>query len=145
MWQGQSFWIPIVAILIGPLIIWISLRFQQAKIQAQRDVQLALLGKFSSGEEMTRFLATDEGKRLVDHLSSPPKEEDPREKTAGMLTGASVLTMLGIGLAIAGAVGGKQALLIPALITGAIGLGLFAGAAISHRFSKKMGLIRERS
>ncbi len=143
MGQGLS-WIAVAAILTGPLIIWIALRFQQAKIQAQRDVQLALLGKFSSGEEMTRFLATEEGKRLVDHLSTPG-EEDPRQKTAGMLTGGSILMMLSLGFAGLALTQDLDRLAIPAVAIGSVGLGLFVGAAISHRFSKKVGLDRDRS
>ena len=72
MWR-QSYWIPIAAIFVWPFVIWIAQRFQQTKIQAQRDVQLALLAKFSSGEELSRFLATDEGGRLMDHLASPAR------------------------------------------------------------------------
>jgi hypothetical protein len=137
-------WIPVAAILIAPFIIWIAHRSEQAKMQAQRDVQLALLAKFSSGEEMTRFLATDEGRRLMDHLASSGKK-DPRQETAGMLVGASILTMLGIGFGVAATITGKEFLLIPALINGAIGLGLFIGAALAHRFWTKKELTQEQS
>jgi hypothetical protein len=143
MWQGFS-WGPVVAILIGPIIIWIAHHFQQAKVQSQRDVQLALLAKFSSGEEMTRFLATEEGKRLIEHLSSPG-EDDPRQKAVGMLTVGSILTALGIGFAGLALMQGMGRLVIPAVVIGSVGLGFFIGATISHRFAKKMGLIRERS
>jgi hypothetical protein len=143
MRQGHS-WIPVVAILVGPLIIWIAHRFQQVKIQAQRDVQLALLGKFSSGEEMTRFLASEEGKRLIDRLATPG-EDDPRQKTAGMLIAASILTMLAIAFAGLAVASGERHLAIPAVVIGSVGIGLFIGAGISHRFSKETGLIQERS
>lgn len=142
MWR-QSYWIPMAAILVSPLVIWIAQRFQQTKIQAQRDVQLALLAKFSSGEELTRFLATDEGRRLMDHLASPG-EKDPREEIVGMLVGGSITAMLAIGFSIAAELTGKEFLLIPALINGAIGIGLLLGAAITHRFSMKKELVRER-
>lgn len=145
MWIGGfSMWIPVTAILIAPLIIWIVHRSEQAKMQAQRDVQLALLAKFSSGEEMTRFLAADEGRRLMDHLASSGKD-DPREKIVGMFVGASILTMLGIGFGVAAAVTGEESLLIPALIIGAVGIGLIVGAAIAHRFSTKKELTQEQS
>ena len=137
-------WIPVAAILIAPFIIWIAHRSEQAKMQAQRDVQLALLAKFSSGEEMTRFLATDEGRSLIDHLASSGKK-DPRHETAGMLVGASILTMLGIGFGVAARVTGEEGLLIPALVIGAVGIGLIVGAALAHRFWTKKELIQEQS
>jgi hypothetical protein len=61
-----------------------------------------------------------------------------------MLVGASILTMLGIGFGVAATVTGEESLLIPALVIGAVGIGLIVGAAIAHRFSTKKGLIQER-
>lgn len=142
MWR-QSYWIPIAAILVWPIVIWIAQRFQQTKIQAQRDVQLALLAKFSSGEEMSRFLATDEGRRLMDHLASPGKD-DPRENAAGMLIAGSIVTMPAIGFAALAAASGEQRFAIPAVVIGSVGIGLLIGAAIAHRFSTKKGLIQDR-
>jgi hypothetical protein len=142
MWYRS--WIPIAAILVWPFVVWIVHRFQQAKIEARRDVQLALLAKFSSGEELSRFLATADGRRLMDHLASPGTA-DTREKIVGMLVGGSITTMLGIGFSIAAGLTGKEFLLIPALINGAIGLGLFIGAALAHRFWTKKELTQEQS
>lgn len=65
MWQTV---IPLAVILIVPFIVWLAHRSKQANAEARREVQLALLAKFNSGEELTRFLATEEGKRLMDHL-----------------------------------------------------------------------------
>jgi hypothetical protein len=139
----QSY-IPMAVILIVPFIVWFAQRSEQAKSAAQRDVQLALLAKFNSGEELTRFLATEEGKRLMDHLASPAKD-DPRQTVAGLLIGGSILTMLAIAFAGLAVASGERRLAIPAAAIGAVGLGLLAGAAIEHRFSKKTGLIQERS
>ena len=132
---------PLFALLFVWAITFVVLRNRRHRTEARRDVQLALLNKFSSGEEMSRFLSTEEGRRLVDQLAEP-SGDDPRHRTAGMLVGGCVMTFISIGCWILYAFNARGSFfLIPAVMNGAIGVGVFVGAAVSHWVSKKLGLI----
>lgn len=120
-------------------IIWLTGKEKRAKADAQRDVQLSLLGKFSNGEEMSRFLATAEGRKFVDMLAEP-SAEDPRQKVIGLLTGSAILACL------AGAFYylslDHDNLIIPSVVTGAVSSGLLIGALLHYFLGSKLGLIR---
>ena len=131
--------IPVAALAMTSVIVWLGLRSEQARTEAQRDVQLALLQKFSSGDDLARFLATEEGKQMIDKLSLDNGKSDPRKKTVEMLTGALVTLFLGIGFCVMGPK--APIFFIPGIICLAVGVGLLVAAAVAHRVSKKLGLI----
>ena len=135
--------LPFLGLLFVWAIIYITQRNKRHRSDAQRDVQLALLNKFSTGEEMARFLSTEEGRRLVDQLTAP-SEDDPRLQAVGLVIPGCVLAALSIGFVVLAVVEQRDALFFPAVIIGAVALGLFAGAAVSLRIAKKLGLTKER-
>ncbi len=135
--------IPLGGMLLAWAIVYAVMRNKRHQTGAQREVQLALLNKFSSGDEMTRFLSTEEGRQFVDRLAAP-SDNDPRQRIAGMVTGGCVLVALSIGFFSLSVYRPSGAdFVIPAVVIGAVGLGLFAGAALSLRISKKLGLIKD--
>ncbi len=131
----------------GLLFIWaigfIVLRVKRQRMDIQRDIQIALLNKFSSGDEMTRFLASEGGRVLVDHLTVH-SNGDPRRYAAGLVIGGCVMAALSIGFTGLAFFGGEKNFVIPAVINGALAAGIFAGLVFSLHLSKKLGLIRDR-
>lgn len=129
-----------VAPVVGVILVWaivsISHQTLRRRQSAQTEVQLALLNKFSSSEEMVRFLATDEGRRLMDQLAATPFSRDPRQRVVGLTIGGIVSACLSIGFLVLANVDGRQDYLERAVIFGAAGIGLLAGALVSYRISK---------
>ena len=120
------------------VIIWFAQREKQAKIDSQRDVQLALLGKFSSGEEMSRFLASAEGRRFVNQLARPSRG-DPRRMTLILLIEGIVLLALSGGLWFVGA--SQAGTMVPGILVLSLAVGLLLSAGVAHIVSKKLGLV----
>ena len=124
---------PFLVLLAVWLFAFIGLRHRRIRSEARRDVQLALLSKFQTGEEITKFLATEEGRRLLDQLAGP--QENLHDKTAGLVVPGCVLTCVGIALGIASTK--DPDILVAALVVGSVGVALFIGAAFTYRLARK--------
>ncbi len=135
--------IPFAGLLFMWAIALLVLRIKRQRMDAQRDVQLALLNKFSSGDEMTRFLASEGGRALVDQLAVH-SNGDPRRYAAGLVIGGCVMAALSIGFTGMAFFGGEKDFVVPAVINGALATGIFAGLGFSLYLSKKLGLIKDR-
>lgn len=143
---GYSLVLPLAGLALTAYIIRFAFRAETEKAEAQRDVQVALLDKFSSGEEMTRFISTEEGKVLMDQLAAP-SNNDPRRRLVGVIIGGCVMLSLSVAFFVLSSVFDGQLsrfLVIPAVVTGALSLGLFLGGFATYRLSAKLGLIRSR-
>lgn len=134
---------PIAGMVFVCLIIFVAHRSKRLRTEAQRDVQLALLNKFTTAEEMTRFLQTDEGRRLVDQLALP-SEDDPRHQAVGLLIPGFVLTSLGLAFVVLHWVMGADGYLVPAIITGFLGLGFFGASGLALYLHRKLSLTKRR-
>ena len=130
--------LPFLTLLLVWLVLYLNQNRQRARSEARRDVQLALLNKFETGEQITTFLATAEGRQLLDEIGGP--QEDPRQKTIGLAIGGCILSSIAAGFAILSAMRSTGNLLIPAAVIGATGIGLFIAAAVTYNISKKLGL-----
>ena len=130
---------PFLALLFVWAIVYVVIRAKRQRSEARREVLLALLNKFESAEEMTRFLSTDEGRRLVDQLAAPT-DEDPRQRAAGIMVPGCILLTMALGFVYLHFQTDSD-LVIPAVVIGAVAVGLFAGAALSYWASKRLGLI----
>jgi hypothetical protein len=131
---------PFFILLFVWLIAFLALRHKRIRNEMQRDVQLALLNKFQSGQEITGFLKTEEGRQLLDRLGGPA--EDPRLRALGLLIPACILSSVGIALAIASKIIQEPHLVVGALVVGSVGIGMFIAAAVTYLFSRKIA--RER-
>lgn len=130
--------------VLGGVVIFLVTRNERHRAEAQKEVQLTLLNKFSSGDEMASFLATDEGSQFIDRLAARP-EQDPRKKTVDLITGACVTAGIAVGLGTLAVLGVWSGFfVVPALANAGISLGLFAAAGFSHWVSKRTGLIKVR-
>src|SRR5690606_33539983 len=113
--------VPLGAFAMVVVLAWMAHRSRLAASANERDVQLALLSKFSTAEskfstaeEMTQFLTTPEGRRLIDQLASP-KGFDARRAIIDYITGGLVTLFVG-GAMMALARLGMGFMAIPAFI-----------------------------
>jgi hypothetical protein len=91
--------------------IWNRTKDNLERRRLQLDAQAKMLDRIGSGEALTEFLKTDEGKRFFDQLtarSEPARSKDPR-------TRIFVLTTLGL-VALFGGFVVSNAVLIPNVI-----------------------------
>jgi hypothetical protein len=130
---------PFFGLLFAWAVVLVTTRKQRHQIDAQRDVQQTLLGKFNSGEDLARFLSTPEGREFVDRIALHPYP-DPRRSAAEMSAWACVLLALASAFVLIRLfLIPTDTILVPAYLLGAIGVGLLAGAAIYRRFGRKRG------
>ena len=115
------------------LLVWLRHRAAQARAVVRTDVQKHLLDKFSSGEELTRFIENEDGRRF---LEQPTVEKtDPRAAQLWLVRVGIVLAVLAIGLlALSTQEGG---LVFPGIIVLTLGIGVLIAAWVSHRLLSK--------
>ncbi len=131
--------LPFFILLFVWLMAFIGIRHKRVRSEARRDVQVALLNKFQTGEEITKFLATDEGRRLISELGAP---HDARHAAVGLTIGACVTGSLSLGLWAASFLEHKS-LQVPAIITGSVCIGLVLAAIISRRLTRSLDRDRQ--
>jgi hypothetical protein len=131
--------VPLGAFAMIVVLAWLAHRSKLAASANERDVQLALLSKFSTAEEMTRFLRTTEGQRLIDQLASP-KGFDARRTVIDYLTGGVVCLFIGIAMAVL-VRHGMGFMAIPGYILLGTGAALLIAAAFTWPLARRLGLI----
>jgi hypothetical protein len=139
------FWIvfvPLGAFVLIVALVWMGNRRKQVIAAYERDVQLALLAKFTTAEEMTHFLNLPEGRRLADQLARP-KGLDPRRQVLEYLTGGLTTLFVGIALTLVARLGLKI-LAIPGFICIAVGLALLIAACFTYPVAKRLGLLADQ-
>ena len=136
------FWlalVPLGAFTMVAVLAWLAHRSKLTTSANERDVQLALLSKFTTADEMTQFLATPEGRRLVDQLASP-KGFDARKQVIDYLTGGVVVLFVGIAMTALARVG-MGFMAIPGFICLGVGIACLIAAAFIYPVAKRLGLI----
>lgn len=78
------------------LVILSEFRRREAKLQRQAELSKAVLERFGSGEELSAFLQTDAGRRLIDPPSKGPS--NPKQRIIGSVEGGAIVGMMGLGL-----------------------------------------------
>jgi Flp pilus assembly protein TadB len=135
--------VPLGAFALVAALVWMANRRKLAIAANDRDVQLALLSKFTTAEQMTEFLASPEGRRFVDQLAKP-KGFDPRRQVLDYLTGGLITLFIGIALTLVARLG-LTVLAIPGFICIGVGLALLIAACFIYPIAKRLGLVSERS
>lgn len=117
--------------------------------KVHEDVHTKLIEKFSSGQELTAYMESDAGKRLLEW--TPPVVETRAPLAASRilwsLQAGLILGLAGIGLlAIRDRIpDGAEALLICGTLGLTIGIGFFCSAFLSYAISKHLGLLNGRT
>lgn len=128
-----------LAFIMG--FVWLIMHYRMQKARQQADERLRVLERFSSGAELTDFLNSPAGARLLDILSG--QRPDPRRAATWAVSTGTVLLMVGGGflfLDVVEALGEPDIFLIPGMILATAGLGVLLSAAISLRLGRRLGM-----
>jgi len=134
---GGVFFLLVIFAFVATLV-YLRMRVRQRQAQAQADLQKQLIDKFSSGRELSDFLATPGGQKFIQDLGS--QSEGSRNHILRSLRSGIVLTVVGASLIAvhllrpSGAPEGFVGVLLLA-----IGVGLLISAAVSRRLSRQWG------
>lgn len=136
----------IVVMMLGYLaftvgIVWLILYYKMQKARQQADERLRVLERFSSGAELTDFLNSPAGGRLLDILSG--QKPEPRRAAVLAVSIGTILLMLGAGFLLLDFVevlGEPDIFLIPGMILASSGLGVLLSAMISLRLARRLGV-----
>jgi hypothetical protein len=114
--------------------------------RAQAEAQARLLDKLGSSQELASFLQTDAGRKLLDSGPPPEPRRDPVRRILVSVQGGLMLAMLGVGFYVASIMNGsyhvpRLPFLIPAVMFGALGMGLLISAVATYVLSKQWGLL----
>jgi len=139
------FWlvlVPLGAFVLVGVLVWMAHRTRLATAAAERDVQLALLSKFATAEQMGQFLATADGRRLVDQLAIP-RGFDARRQVIDYVTGGLVTLFIGVAMTAIARLG-MQVMAIPGFICIGVGLALLLAAGFIYPIARRVGLAASR-
>jgi hypothetical protein len=138
----------IVIAALGFVAFWGWLYFQRQSAQSRMlfETQKHLLEKLGSTAEVAHFLASPEGKELLDRLKPPPPPPPPRPPSPAevmfmMIWTAMILIGVGAGFLV-GSIWVNSKLLVPAAIIGFIGIGILVGLMITHALARHWGLVK---
>jgi hypothetical protein len=125
---------------------WLPFRRESAQLQLLFEAQKQLLDKLGSASEVSHFLASAEGKELLDRLKPPPpppapKPPSPAEVMFLMIWGGVIMIGVGAGFFV-GAIWVSPRLLLPAAILAFAGVAVLVGLMITHALARRWGLFK---
>ena len=124
--------VPFAGCAMIVFICWIVSREKQARVQARTELHKHLLDKFGSGTELSQFLETEGGKKMIEDLGK--ERVSPKERALKRVVAGSVLTCLGAGFLML--MYKEPDLVIPGGILLALGIGFLIAAFVTLRLSK---------
>ena len=124
--------IPFAGIVMIIFIVWFRTREKQAQVQGRTELHKHLLDKFSSGTELSQFLETEGGKKMIEGLGKG--HISLKERTLIPMIAGSVLTCLGVAFLILTTY--EPNLVIAGGIVLAIGIGFLIATFVALRLSK---------
>jgi hypothetical protein len=130
--------VPIAVFAMIVLIVWFGHKVKRTRIQEQGELHKRLLDKFSSGQELTEFLATPQGQNFLKDQEAGHRS--PKSRVVYAICWGVVLVML--GAAFFGLTYMYRNSVVPAIILTALGVGILVAAAISYRLYKKWNMIQ---
>jgi hypothetical protein len=117
------------------LMFWLVMRKRQAAAKAREEFNKQLLDKFGSGREFGEFLESEGGREFLAGLQTQgraPMDQTLRGVRTGVLTTTIGLGLLGMAII-------RHPLVVPGVITVAVGVGFLLSAAITRRLSNQWG------
>jgi hypothetical protein len=131
--------VPIALFAMVVLLVAFSYKLKRARIQEQGELRKRLLDKFSSGIELTEFLATPQGQSFLKDQEASAAQRSPKGRIISSIGAGIVLVLL--GAAFFGLMYQKHSFVFPGTILTALGVGILIAAAISYRLYKKWNMI----
>jgi hypothetical protein len=131
--------VPIAAFAMVVLLVAFSYKLKRARVQEQGEMRKRLLDKFSSGTELSEFLATPQGQSFLKDQEANAAKRSPKVRIISSIGAGIVLLLLGV--AFFGLMHLKQGFVYPGTILTALGVGILVAAAISYRLYKKWNMV----
>jgi hypothetical protein len=131
--------VPIASFAMVVLLVAFGYKTKRARIQEQGDLRKRLLDKFSSGQELTEFLATPQGQNFLKESEGSSAQRSPKGRVVGSIGAGVILALL--GAAFFGLMYLDRGFIYPAALLTALGVGMLVMAAISYYLYKKWNMI----
>jgi len=131
--------VPVASFTMVVLLVLIGYKAKKTRIQEQSEIRRRLLDKFSSGQEITDFLATPQGQSFLKDQDMNASMRSPKSRVIRGICWGVVLLVL--GGAFFGLTRIEGDLIYPAAILTALGVGMLVAAAISYILYKKWNMI----
>ncbi len=130
--EAVIFLVPLGSFVMVVMIVWLVSRAKQAGVRARTELHKHLLDKFGSGTELSQFLETEGGKKMVEDLGKD--RASPKERALKHIRAGTILTCLGAGFLIL--MYEDSDMVIPGGLCIALGIGFLIGAFATLRLSK---------
>ena len=136
----------IVILLLGQFvfigfIIWVAARAREASLRRRSEERSRLLERFSSSAELTAFLSSEAGARLMATHKGP---DHPTRKIAGAVFGGVITLFIGMGFLAVVLLGRDPSggrLIVPGTLCVMVGIGILIAAGISSWLFSRAGLM----
>ena len=137
----------VVVLLLGQFafigfIIWVAARAREASLRQRSEERTRLLERFSSSEELTAFLSSEAGARLL----KTHKANHPTRKIVAAVFGGLITLFIGLGFLMVVFLGRDPSggnLMIPGTICVMAGVGILIAAGISSWLFSRAGLMSD--
>ncbi len=137
----------IVILLLGQFvfigfIIWVAARAREASLRQRSEERIRLLERFSSSEELTAFLSSTAGARLLKHKGP----YHPTRKIVAAVFGGLITLFIGLGFLVVVFLGSDPSggrLVVPGTICVMVGIGILIAAGISSWLFSRAGLMSD--
>jgi hypothetical protein len=135
----------LVVLLLGQFIfigfiIWVASRSREASLRRRSEERSRLLERFSSSEELTAFLNSEAGARLL----TPKGADHPARKIVAAVFGGIITLFIGMAFLFVVFVGSDPSggrLIVPGTICVMAGVGILIAAGISSWLFSRAGLM----
>ena len=119
-------------------ILGFILLFFMNRHKGQNDIKRALIERFGAAQDLGAFLQSEGGQRFLAGLSTGMSS--PLGSVLGSVQKGIILLLLGFGCWMASSVFAEQLTAIGMLLA-CLGVGFLISAAVTHRLSKRWGLL----
>ena len=141
----------IVVIVVSQLaflafLIAIAVDYRQKTLQRRSEERLRVLDRFSSGQELSDFLATERGRQFLELFAV--KEGSPSRTIIAGVSLALILIFMGAAFLLLSGLDAQDLgveYMVTAVIVIAAALGIFAASVVSLRLARKLGLLPSTS
>jgi hypothetical protein len=122
-------------------IIWVAARAREASLRQRSEERNRLLERFSSSQELTAFLNSEAGARLLKTHKGP---DHPTRKIAVAVFAGVITLFVGLGFLVVVSQGWDPSggrLIVPGTICVTVGIGILIAAGISSWLFSRAGLM----
>ncbi|MBN1566697.1 MAG: hypothetical protein JXA73_02545 [Acidobacteria bacterium] len=138
--MNEGIVIPVAVFAMVVLIVWIGHKSKVSRLQELVEMRKRLLDKFSSGTELSEFLATPQGQSFLKDQEIGATDRSPKGKMISSVGAGIILVMLGAAFFVL--MNLERDLIYPGAILVALGLGFLIAAAISYQLYKKWNMLK---